>query len=174
MGPCEIPTECTRTLHSPGNYQATVFIRISLTRSYFIQLSCLSSVLRQLMIFQTDVQRFVNTLKARLGPLLLNAPLLYDGVPEFRTVLQLHGIDISTPKEMLTTLELRIRFQSLVEQIFAVLAEIRLLALFLDDLHEADDSYVDHVLFAVFLQVKLNIPVHWISYRRWQTRKAEW
>ena len=91
-----------------------------------------------------DVQRFVNTLKTRLGPLLLNAPLLYDGVPEFRTVLQLHGIDISTPKEALSTLELRIRFQSLVEQIFAVLAEIRLLALFLDDLHEADDSYVDH------------------------------
>ena len=56
------------------------------------------------MIFQTDVQRFVNTLKTRLGPLLLNAPLLYDGVPEFRNILQLHGIDISTPKEALSTL----------------------------------------------------------------------
>jgi hypothetical protein len=35
---------------------------------------------------------------------------------------------------------LRIRFQTLVEQVFAVLAEVRLLALFLDDLHEADES----------------------------------
>lgn len=94
------------------------------------------------MVFQSDVQRFVNALKLRLGPLLLNAPLLYDGVPEFRNILQLHGIEISTPKEMLFTSELRIRFQSLVEQIFAVLAEVRLLALFLDDLHEADESYV--------------------------------
>ena len=92
------------------------------------------------MVFQTDVQRFVSMLRTRLGPLLLNAPLLYDGAPEFKNMLQLHGIDISTPKETLTTLELRIRFQSLVEQIFAVLAEVRLLALFLDDLHEADES----------------------------------
>ena len=120
------------------------------------------------MIFQTDVQRFVNTLKTRLGPLLLNAPLLYDGVPEFRNILQLHGIDISTPKEALLTLELRIRFQSLVEQIFAVLAEVRLLALFLDDLHEADESYV--IFDNAGIRIKTASAVHWTLSRRLRTK----
>ncbi|KAH8120504.1 dual-domain HisK/Mak2 protein kinase [Phellopilus nigrolimitatus] len=106
-------------------------------------LSCLSSVLRQLMIFQTDLHRFVMTLRNRLGPLLLNAPLLYQGAPELKDILLLFDVEISTPEELLSTAELRLRFQTLVEQIFAVLAEVRLLALFLDDLHEADESSLD-------------------------------
>lgn len=109
-----------------------------------IKLACLSSVLRQLMVFQPDLHRFVTTLRTRLGPLLHNAPLLYQGAPEFKDILQLFSVDISTPKEALSTAELRVRFQTLFEQVFAVLAEVRLLALFLDDLHEADESYVKH------------------------------
>lgn len=95
------------------------------------------------MIFQTDLQRFVMALRTRLGPLLNNAPLLYQGAPEFKDVLRKHGVDINSPDlELLSTAELRVRFQTLVEQVFAVLADVRLLALFLDDLHEADESYV--------------------------------
>lgn len=95
------------------------------------------------MIFQTDLQRFVMALRTRLGPLLNNAPLLYQGAPEFEDVLRKHGVDINSPDlELLSTAELRVRFQTLVEQVFAVLADVRLLALFLDDLHEADESYV--------------------------------
>ena len=95
------------------------------------------------MIFQTDMQRFVMVLRTRLGPLLNNAPLLYQGVPEFEDMLRKLGVDIYTPDlGLLSTAELRIRFQTLVEQVFAVLADVRLLALFLDDLHEADESYV--------------------------------
>lgn len=92
------------------------------------------------MIFQSDLHRFVMTLRTRLGPLLHNAPLLYQGAPELKDVLQLFDVDITTPKEALSTSELRVRFQTLVEQVFAVIAEVRLLALFLDDLHEADES----------------------------------
>lgn len=92
------------------------------------------------MIFQSDLHRFVNTLKTRLGPLLHNAPLLYQGAPELRDVLSLFDVEISTPKESLSTAELRVRFQTLVENVFSVLAEVRLLALFMDDLHEADES----------------------------------
>ena len=92
------------------------------------------------MIFQSDLHRFVLTLRSRLGPLLHNAPLLYQGAPEFRDILSLFNVDISSPREMLSTSELRVRFQTLVEQVFSVIAEVRLLALFLDDLHEADES----------------------------------
>ncbi|KAJ6501559.1 dual-domain HisK/Mak2 protein kinase [Mycena vitilis] len=106
-------------------------------------LSCLASVLRQLMVFHTDLQRFVTALKERLGPQLQNVPLLYHGTPELQDVLALFDIEIATPKEHLSTRELRARFQTLVQSVFSVIAETRLFALFLDDLHEADDSSLD-------------------------------
>ena len=92
------------------------------------------------MVFQTDLHRFLTLLKTRLGPQLHNAPLLYQGAPELQDIFNIFDIKVSSTKETLSTLELRVRFQSLVEQIFSVIAEVRLLALFLDDLHEADDS----------------------------------
>ena len=105
-------------------------------------MSCLSSVLRQLMVFHTDLHRFVTALRERLGPQLQNVPLLYQGTPELRDVLALFGVQLEAPKEPLNSRELRARFQSLVENVFAVIAEMRLFALFLDDLHEADASCV--------------------------------
>ncbi|KAJ3802608.1 hypothetical protein GGU11DRAFT_813370 [Lentinula aff. detonsa] len=108
-------------------------------------LGCLSSVLRQLMVFQMDVHRFVSALKDRLGPQIQNIPLLYQGVPELRDMLALFGLVLDTPRENLATRELRARFETLVENVFAVIADTRLFALFLDDLHEADESTLDVV-----------------------------
>lgn len=113
---------------------------VELTLIYH-QLGCLSSVLRQLMVFHTDLHRFVTSLRERLGPQLQNVPLLFQGAPELQDVLGPFDISLDTaPKESLSTRELRARFQSLVENVFAVVAETRLFALFLDDLHEADES----------------------------------
>ncbi|KIK70394.1 hypothetical protein GYMLUDRAFT_89430 [Collybiopsis luxurians FD-317 M1] len=108
-------------------------------------LGCLSSVLRQLMVFSMDVHRFVSALKDRLGPQIHNIPLLYQGTPELRDILNLFGLNFDTPREALSTRELRARFQSLVENVFAVIADTRLFALFLDDIHEADESTLDVV-----------------------------
>jgi hypothetical protein len=94
------------------------------------------------MVFHTDLQRFVHNLKKRLGPQVHNVPLLYQGAPELRDVLAGADVPLETPKERLATRESRARFQTLVEHVFAVIAETRLFALFLDDLHEADQSYV--------------------------------
>ncbi|EJD55247.1 hypothetical protein AURDEDRAFT_140870 [Auricularia subglabra TFB-10046 SS5] len=106
-------------------------------------LACLSSVLRQLMAFQSDLQRFASVLQARLGPQLSNLPLLFHGAPELRDLLDLFGISVASADESLSTEELRVRFQSLVVGVFCVLAEVRMLALFLDDLHVADQSSID-------------------------------
>ncbi|GBE78499.1 histidine kinase [Sparassis crispa] len=106
-------------------------------------LACLSSVLRQLIVFHTDLHSFVYALKARLGPQLQNVPLLYESAPELRDILGLFGIHIDVPQEALETYELRARFQSLVQNVFTILAETRLFALFLDDLHDAGDSSLD-------------------------------
>jgi hypothetical protein len=93
------------------------------------------------MVFHTDLHRFVTSLRERLGPQLQNVPLLYQGTPELKDVLALFDIHLNPPQEPLNTRELRARFQSLVENVFAVISETRLFALFLDDLHEADPSY---------------------------------
>ncbi|RPD81571.1 histidine kinase [Lentinus tigrinus ALCF2SS1-7] len=106
-------------------------------------LACLSHVLRQLIVFHSDLHRFVTDLKQRLGPQLQNVPLLYEGAPELRTIFSLFDISIEAPQESLETNELPARFQSLVENVFAVLAQTRLFALFLDDLHEAPDSSLE-------------------------------
>lgn len=83
------------------------------------------------------------TLRERLGPQLQNVSLLYQGTPELREVLADYGIHLNTPEVPLNTRELRVRFQSLAENVFSVIAETRLFALFLDDLHEADPSLSD-------------------------------
>ncbi|KAJ7226000.1 dual-domain HisK/Mak2 protein kinase [Mycena pura] len=121
------------------------FINADSSGPFSTLLSCLAAVLRQLMVFHTDLQRFVIALKERLGPQLQNVPLLYDGTPELKDVLALFDIEIATPKEHLSTRELRARFQTLVQSVFSVIAETRLFALFLDDLHEADKSTLDLV-----------------------------
>jgi hypothetical protein len=71
-------------------------------------------------------------------------PLLYQGTPELREVLLQFNVPADAPQEHLSTRELRARFQSVVEHVFVVIAETRLFALFLDDLHEADESFVIH------------------------------
>jgi hypothetical protein len=106
------------------------------------------------MVFHTDLHRFVAALKTQLGPQLRIVPLLYEGVPELRDILHLFDISLEIPQETLTTRELRARFQSVVEHVFSVLAETRLFALFLDDLHEADESYV-----AAFASVSVDAKV---------------
>ena len=102
----------------------------------------MSSVLRQLIVFHTDLHRFVTSLRIRLGPQLQNVPLLYQSVPELKDILALFDISLDTPREALETHELRARFEALVESVFAVLSETRLFALFLDDLQDAPESYV--------------------------------
>ncbi|KZV95615.1 STKc type histidine kinase [Exidia glandulosa HHB12029] len=106
-------------------------------------LACLSSVLRQLMAFQSDLHRFTSILQTRLGPQVHNLPLLFHGAPELRDVLTLFDINVAGIDGQLSTEELRVRFQSLVVNVFCVLSEVRMLALFLDDLHVADQSSVD-------------------------------
>ncbi|EIN13359.1 histidine kinase [Punctularia strigosozonata HHB-11173 SS5] len=106
-------------------------------------LSCLSSILRQLLVFSSDLYRFVTHLKVKLGPQLQNMPLLYSGVPELRYILRLYDLEFDTPREELAGQELRARFQALFTEVFSVVADTRLLAIFLDDIHEADDSSLE-------------------------------
>lgn len=92
------------------------------------------------MAFQSDLHRFVDALRTRLGPQIRILPLLYAGAPELEDIMNLFQITIDTPQEALSTPELRARFNSLAENVIGALADTRMFALFLDDLHEADES----------------------------------
>jgi predicted ATPase len=92
------------------------------------------------MAFPTDIHTFVTALRSRLGPQLRNVPLLYNGAPELKEVLGLYDLSPRPVKEFSSATELRARFQLLVEAVLGVLAEIKLLALCLDDLQFADEA----------------------------------
>ena len=92
------------------------------------------------MVFHTDLHRFVTALRDCLGPQMQNLPLLYQSTPELKDALALFDLVIEPPTECLSASAVRARFESLVESVFSVIAETRLFALFLDDLHEADES----------------------------------
>ncbi|KAI6153278.1 STKc type histidine kinase [Pisolithus tinctorius] len=125
-------------------------------------LSALSSALRQLTFKPADAYHFVRTLTERLGPQLANLPLLFAGSPVVKAVLEAwgmntaalgNGIENAIEKASgepggwarLATGELSARFQNLVESVFSVITETRPVALFLDDLHEADNASLDLV-----------------------------
>lgn len=85
-----------------------------------------------------DLLRFGTALKKSLGVQIQNIPLLYDAAPELRDILSLLTINAEyRPEPPLSTAELRTRFFFLVQKVFAVVAETRLLALFLDDIQDA-------------------------------------
>jgi hypothetical protein len=81
----------------------------------------------------------------QLGPHLINIPLLYHEAPEPRVTLALSHINFDEPKATLSTDELGARFQSLVETVFGVVGGVRPLAIFLGDIHSADQSLLDLV-----------------------------
>lgn len=83
----------------------------------------------------SDVQRFANALNDSLGEQIQNINLLYEAAPELVDIIPLNNPQYR--RESLSTAELRGRFLFLVQKVFAVLAETRLLALFLDDIHDA-------------------------------------
>ena len=108
---------------------------------FAVLLECLSSVLRQLITSEVDVFRFVGDLQLVLGEHLQNIPLLYSGCPVLSDILSRVGITANGSQEEFPTRELRDRFVFLVAKVFLTIAQIRPIALFLDDLHDAPPSY---------------------------------
>ena len=97
------------------------------------------------MAFHSELPSFVQLLRMRLGTQVINIPLLYHEAPELRDILALFHINLDEPRVALSTEELGARFQSLVETVFGAVGDVRPLALFLDDMHLADQSSLDLV-----------------------------
>ena len=97
------------------------------------------------MAFHPVLPTFVQLRRLRLGPQIINIPLLYHEAPELRDILALFHINFDEPKVALSTEELGVRFQSLVETVFGAVGDVRPLALGLDDIRFADQSSLDLV-----------------------------
>ncbi|KAF9243774.1 STKc type histidine kinase [Melanogaster broomeanus] len=117
-----------------------------------VTLSVIDLHYRQLASAPADAQRFVQLLTERLGPQLINLPLLFAGAADVRTVLESWGINVGAfgtgevhEPSRLATGELEARFQSLMGSVISAICDVKFLALFLDDLHEADTSTLDLV-----------------------------
>lgn len=95
------------------------------------------------MISPCDAQRFATALNDKLGEQMQNIHLLYEAAPELMDIVGSldKPVGSQSRQESLPSNELRGRFLLLVQNVFAVLAEIRLLALFLDDIHDAPEAW---------------------------------
>jgi hypothetical protein len=95
------------------------------------------------MVIPSDVRLFAERLRDRLGDQIANLSLLFSGAPEIGDLLNLFDSSCSDKGSTVDQLEAsaqRARFQYLVEVVFEVLASIRMLALFMDDLQFADQA----------------------------------
>lgn len=99
-------------------------------------------MIRQLLTSEVDVVRFVVDLQSVLGEQLQNIPLLYAGCPVLSEVLSRVGTTANGSQQEVPTRELRDRFMFLVATVFSTIGQIRPIAVFLDDLHNAPTSYV--------------------------------
>jgi len=109
------------------------------------------------MANKNDLHTFVTSLQERMGQHLQNVPLLYQGVPEIKDILEFFSITIDSPQDRLATSELRARFQSLLENMLLAISEVKTIALFFDDLHEADDSCLDMVEALINARIRMLI-----------------
>ena len=138
VGPSQVPRVFSSLVQYPFLFPLSKLWFVSILPH---PIACMpSSVLRPLIVYNTDLHSFVTSLRDRLGPQIQNVPFLYEGAPELKDMLHLFDIKTEMPAEILETNELRARFQSLVEGVFAVLAETRQFVLFLDGLHGANAS----------------------------------
>ncbi|KAI7876512.1 hypothetical protein K492DRAFT_210310 [Lichtheimia hyalospora FSU 10163] len=129
----------------------------------------LSQALQQILSeTEEEVCRFCDHLKAWLGSQFSNIAVLADLVPELKSLLAATGEkdDFTTAREtsqiQVDDVEARLRFHNLYIEVFRAVSNWRMISIFIDDLHQADDPSVD-LLIALLLS-KINILV-FMSYR---------
>ncbi|KAL7411025.1 hypothetical protein BDY24DRAFT_371574 [Mrakia frigida] len=139
VGKSSLVLECQTVVRAAGFYGLAKFDATE-TSPYSAILTCLSFVFRQLLTeFQSDVASFFTTLKARLGPQLNNVQLLYHSIPEIKELMRMFGLTKLPNIENLPTQASTARFHNLIIDCIATLAQIKMLTMWFDDLHWADE-----------------------------------
>ncbi|CDS09583.1 hypothetical protein LRAMOSA10943 [Lichtheimia ramosa] len=130
-------------------------------------LRLLSQALQQVLSeAEEEVHRFFEHLKAWLGAQFPNISVLAGLVPELKSLLATAGYKndhTNTEISMkMDNAEARLRFHNLYVEVFRAVSHWRIVTIFIDDIHQADDPSID-LLLALLLS-KVNILV-FMSYR---------
>ncbi|CEG84927.1 Putative Serine/threonine protein kinase [Rhizopus microsporus] len=133
---------------------------------YSCILKSLSQILQQILSeSEDDIHSFYNHLKTHLGSQFCKIELLADLVPELKPLLDpVDSEDSEDPINMihLDNVETRVRFHTLFVEVFRALTQWRMVTLFLDDLHLADEPSIELIESMVGARVKLLI---FLAYR---------
>lgn len=171
-------------LDKKGKCRAHVHVLFILTYSFFISyvastkfdsrhkvpysciLKSLSQILQQILSeSEDDIHSFYNHLKTHLGSQFCKIELLADLVPELKPLLDpVDSEDSEDPINMihLDNVETRVRFHTLFVEVFRALTQWRMITLFLDDLHLADEPSIELIESMIGARVKLLI---FLAYR---------
>ncbi|CDS05990.1 hypothetical protein LRAMOSA08518 [Lichtheimia ramosa] len=130
-------------------------------------LRLLSQALQQILSeTEEEVHRFSDHLKAWLGAQFSNISVLADLVPELKSLLATAGYTNDYTKTEISMkadhAEAQLRFHNLYAEVFRAISHWRMVTIFIDDIHQADDPSID-LLLALLLS-KINIIV-FMSYR---------
>lgn len=133
---------------------------------YSCILKSLSQILQQILSeSEEDIHAFYNHLKTHLGSQFCKIELLADLVPELRPLLDpVDSEDSEDPIDQihLDNVETRIRFHNLFVEVFRALSQWRMVTLFLDDLHLADEPSIELIESMVGSRLKILI---FVAYR---------
>ncbi|KAJ8653535.1 hypothetical protein O0I10_010774 [Lichtheimia ornata] len=130
-------------------------------------LRLMSQALQQILSeTEEEVYRFFNHLKAWLGAQFSNISVLADLVPELKSLLIASGhkdenANTEIPMKA-DNAEARLRFHNLYVEVFRAVSHWRMVTIFIDDIHQADDPSID--LLQALLLSRINILV-FMSYR---------
>lgn len=133
---------------------------------YSCILKSLSQILQQILSeSEDDIHAFYNHLKTHLGSQFCKIELLADLVPELKPLLDpVDSEDSEDPINIihLDNVETRVRFHTLFVEVFRALTQWRMITLFLDDLHLADEPSIELIESMIGARVKLLI---FLAYR---------
>ncbi|KAJ8651879.1 hypothetical protein O0I10_012548 [Lichtheimia ornata] len=130
-------------------------------------LRLMSQALQQILSeTEEEVHRFFNHLKAWLGAQFPSISILADLVSELKSLLAAVGHEdgcTNTEVSMKAdNAEARLRFHNLYVEVFRAISHWRMVTIFIDDVHQADDPSID--LLQALLLSRINILV-FMSYR---------
>ncbi|CAO3666661.1 unnamed protein product [Rhizopus stolonifer] len=125
---------------------------------YSCILKSLSQILQQILSEpEEDIHLFYNHLKAHLGAQFCKIELLAALVPELKPLLDSTDSEEPINSLHLDNVENRVRFHNLFIEVFRALAQWRMITLFLDDLHLADEPSTELIESMISSRLKILI-----------------
>ncbi|KAI8140084.1 hypothetical protein BJV82DRAFT_715928 [Fennellomyces sp. T-0311] len=130
---------------------------------YITILKSLSQILQQILAeSEEEIKMFYQHLRQFLGTHFQNISLLIDFIPELKPLLRAKENTAEFSKVQMDNIELRTRFHKVFVEVIRAITHWRMITLFLDDLHQADDPSLE--LMESLIMARVNILV-FISYR---------